>query len=224
MNKIIVANQKAYLTREGVQSFLNEFAGGEVIFCPSFPFLCLFNNHILGGQDIAASSELSATGEVTADQLKSLNCTYAIIGHSERRKFQKEDNEITNQKLLTTLNAGMTPILCVGETHEEYDLGLTRGVVKMQLDASLANANGEVIIAYEPVWAIGSGLTPTNEEIDDVVNFIKELYPSYKVLYGGSVKASNIAKLNEIHSVDGYLIGGASSKADELNEIVKSCQ
>lgn len=224
MTKIIVANQKAYLNKNDVETFLREFIGGDVIFCPSFPFLSMFDFYKLAAQDLAIGNDASATGEVTATQLRSLACDYVIVGHSERRKMQNETNQLVNKKLKTALEAELTPILCVGETKEEYGLGITEAVVNMQLKSCLEGSSNNVIIAYEPVWAIGTGLTPTNEEISKTVKFIKSLYPEFKVLYGGSVKASNIDELNKIEEIDGYLIGKASSSAQELNTIVKSCQ
>lgn len=224
MKKILVANQKTYLNKEEAEAFLNEFKEEGVIFCPSFPFLSMFNNHIIGAQDISKEESSSLTGEITASQLKSLGCQFAIVGHSERRQNEKEDNTTVNKKLLNAEASSLIPILCVGESKEDYDLAKTKEVVETQLRECLKDSTGELIIAYEPIWAIGTGVVPNNQEIKEVITYIKSLYPKYKVLYGGSVKASNIKELNQVEGVDGYLIGGASSIAKELSEIVKSCQ
>lgn len=225
MKKLIIANQKTYLNKTSVKEFINNFKyAQDIIICPSFPFISEYSNYLLGAQDISEEETNTQTGEITGTQLKSLNCRYVIVGHSERRAKQGESDELIKKKLINAQNSDLVPILCVGENKEEYEAKITDEVLGKQLSAALDNIEGELIIAYEPIWAIGTGLIPSNKEIYYVVQKIKAKYPQYKVLYGGSVNVNNINELIQIENVDGYLIGGASSDAEELNLIVKSCQ
>lgn len=225
MKKIIIANQKTYLNKNSVQEFLEKFKyAQDLIICPSFPFISEFSNYTLGAQDVSYEEINTQTGEITAAQLKSLSCAYVIVGHSERREKQGESDEVINKKVLNAQKAALIPVLCVGENKNQYESKITKEIVAKQLAKALKGANDNLIIAYEPIWAIGTGLVPRNDEIIEVVQSIKDLYPQHKVLYGGSVNINNIEELLEIDILDGYLIGGASSDADELNFIVKTCQ
>ncbi len=231
MRKILIANQKAYLDDFGLRNFLLNFPkNDEVIFCPSSLYFKDFLNASfnVGAQNMALDNSEAQTGELTAKQLLSLGIHYVIVGHSERRLKQKESDEEINLKLKHALANNMTPILCIGESKEEYEAKQTQEVLRKQLETNLAGLSGGLIIAYEPIWAIGSGYAPTNTEIEEVSKFIKDYCKerplSIKLLYGGSVKASNIDELNQIENVDGYLAGGASANVDEFTKIVKSCQ
>ncbi|MCL4135919.1 UNVERIFIED_CONTAM: hypothetical protein GTU68_032898 [Idotea baltica] len=138
---------------------------------------------------------------------------YIIIGHSERRKYHHEDGEFLKSKLKRAVDSGLKVIFCIGESEYEYRDGKTMGV----LESQLTGIESDIIIAYEPVWAIGTGLTPTVSEIDNVVSHLKKTYKT--VLYGGSVSSANIDEISDNTSVDGFLVGGASTKAEELKKI-----
>ena len=159
------------------------------------------------------------TGEVSAKQLRSYNVEYCLVGHSERRKYQNEtDNEIY-EKIIMLLQEHITPILCIGETKEERDNNKVEEVLDKQLN-KLLNINDEykeqIIIAYEPVWSIGTGIIPTNKEIEDTILYIKKKLPNNKILYGGSANEENIDTLKQISIIDGYLLGGLSLNIDKL--------
>jgi len=191
-------------------------------------------NISVGGQNIYFEKEGAYTGEVSADMLLSAGAKYVILGHSERRQYFKETDEIINKKIQTALNVGLLPIFCLGETLEEREAGKTFEVVRTQLEGGLNNTNSEkmlkITIAYEPVWAIGTGKTATKEQAQEVHKFIrnwlKEKYGmeiSEKVIiqYGGSVKPSNAAELMNQPDIDGALVGGASLDPDNFADIVK---
>ncbi len=240
--KLVVGNQKAYLQKSEVINFIektkSELCKNAVI-CPSSLYMEYFkenSSYILGGQNVAMLDTGTATGEITAKQLKEMNAKYTIVGHSERRANQKEDSEMLVGKIKRLYENEITSILCVGEGREVKEQDSTKDFVGKQLIDVLDNLTKEeiasLVIAYEPVWAISTGgapsVTPTNEEIADVVSYIKDLVNdkyevSLKVLYGGSVNSKNIETLNEITQVDGYLIGGASVKPDEFNYIMEKC-
>ena len=204
MKKLIVANLKMNLTLEEANDYLDIIKKNiidqlEIIICPSFPFLPLFKNkdYKLGAQNCYYLDKGSYTGEVSPLQLKTIGVSYIIVGHSERRIYFKENNELINDKLKAILKHNIKPILCIGETMEERLLHKTFIVLKKQLNEALKDIESDmltdIVIAYEPVWAIGSGKTPTSQEIAEVINYIKDLIKKeYKidniiVLYGGSV-------------------------------------
>ncbi len=236
MSKLIIGNQKMYMNREDVISFvemLKTVSCDDVIVCPSFPYLEYYKDVVkVGAQNVSTADNGAYTGEVSSSQLQSLNVPYCIVGHSERREYQKETDEEINQKINKLLEKNITPILCIGEKMEERQNKSTETVIKRELDADLKGLSTEtvekIIIAYEPIWAIGTGLTPTSEEIDDAMQFIKNYLKerlnvmNITVLYGGSVSEKNVDELNTIASIDGYLIGGASSKPDAFKYIIAS--
>jgi triosephosphate isomerase len=163
----------------------------------------------LGAQDCHAQAEGAFTGDIAAGMLKEAGCAYVILGHSERRRDHGETDAVIAQKLNTAQSAGLIPILCIGETLAEYEGGKTAEVLKRQL--ALIKADGTLIIAYEPVWAIGSGKTPKPAEIQAAHAVIKTvLGRDTPVLYGGSVNAANLAEIVAIPEVSGVLVGGAS--------------
>lgn len=188
----------------------------------------------LGGQDVSAHASGAYTGEVSAAMLKDLGCRYAIVGHSERRQYHAESDALVADKTRAALAAGITPIVCVGETLDEREAGRTEEVVKRQL-AAVIHANGhcisEVVVAYEPVWAIGTGKTASPEEAQSVHAVLRaqlkaatDLSARIKILYGGSMSAANAATLLAQPDIDGGLIGGASLKAQEFLKIIAVAQ
>lgn len=236
--KLVVGNQKSYLTKDAVIDFIEKTNCVDccnTIICPSFPFIDLFiekSNYIVGAQNVSNKGLGASTGEISAEQLSGLNVQYCIVGHSERRQNQNEDSSLLLEKINKLLESDIRPILCIGEKLDEKQNNITKDVVGKQLMDIYSNLTIEqlskIIIAYEPVWAIGSGLTPTNLEIEDTINYIKDLIKDKYdfdtlVLYGGSVSKKNIDELNTIDSVDGYLIGGSSTKCDEFLYIMSQC-
>ncbi|HED18735.1 MAG TPA: triose-phosphate isomerase [Gammaproteobacteria bacterium] len=213
-------------------------AGGtgdtQIAVCPPFVYIPLVSNLLagskvaIGSQDIADQEAGAFTGEISGAMLNDFSCTYAIVGHSERRALYAEDDELVARKFAAARKAGLTPILCVGETLEEREQGITEDVVARQLDAvikleSIA-AIGEAVVAYEPVWAIGTGKTASPQQAQDVHAFIRgklagldqAVADKVQILYGGSVKGSNAKELFSMQDIDGGLIGGASLAADDF--------
>ena len=214
----------------------------EIVVCPPFTSLSDVNeitmetNIKLGAQDVYWEKEGAFTGEVSADMLKNVGCEYCIIGHSERRQFFGETNEIVNKKLKVLLKENIKPIVCVGEKLEERKSGRTFDVIKDHVVNSLAGISKEdmsrTVIAYEPVWAIGTGVNATKEQAEEAHKYIRtllgqmhgdEVAKSVRIQYGGSVKPENIKELILQEDVDGALVGGASLKADSFVQLVKNC-
>jgi triosephosphate isomerase len=185
----------------------------------------------VGAQDVCAEAAGAYTGEVSAAMLKDIGCTHVIVGHSERRHWYHEDDALVARKLMAALAAGLSPILCIGETLEEREGQRTEAVVARQLDAVLLMSGVDrfagVTLAYEPVWAIGTGRTATPDQAQAVHQFLRgriaaqnaNIAGRLRILYGGSVKAGNAADLFSMPDVDGGLVGGASLNADEFYEI-----
>ncbi len=213
----------------------------DVLICPSFPLLPIVNDVVsgsniwLGAQNMYYEKKGAFTGEVSADMLKSVGCEWVILGHSERRHVFHEDDSLINKKVKSAIEQGLKPILCVGELLEERESGKTEEVVKRQVVEGLKEVSPEdtakIIIAYEPVWAIGTGKTATPEDADSIHSFIRDilrdLYNSkvsenMRILYGGSVKPENIDSLMAKDNIDGALVGGASLKADSFLRIINA--
>ena len=184
----------------------------------------------VGAQDVSAHASGAYTGEVSADMLKDLGCRYVIVGHSERRQYHAETDALVADKAKSALAAGITPIVCVGETLDEREAGRTEEVVKRQL-AAVIHANGhcisEVVVAYEPVWAIGTGKTASPEEAQAVHAVLRAQLKAatdqsarIKILYGGSMNAANAATLLAQPDIDGGLIGGAALKPQDFLKII----
>lgn len=220
------------LTLEEIKSYiqqLNEIKcqKNKLIVCPSYPYLSYFNgkNYSLGSQNVASEKMGAFTGEVSIEQLISLGIRYVIIGHSERRTHLKEDNDLIRKKLSLCFDYDVVPILCIGERLEEKEKRTE--VLKNQIDSALQELKlKDIVLAYEPVWSIGTGSTPAKEEIKNTLDWMKEyMMNDYsiecKVVYGGSVNRENIESLNQIEEIDGYLIGGASLKIEELKRIIE---
>ena len=237
--KLVIGNQKAYLNRSQVVDFIINTRDSKcenAIICAGYPYLDIYldnSKYMVGSQDVSVKGNGASTGEVTAEQLSSLGVTYSIVGHSERRSDNHETSEDFISKINNLFEYDIKPIFCIGENLEQREKNIEKDVVGKQIIEVFDELNVDIIetivIAYEPIWAIGTGKVPTNEEIDDIICYIKDLIQDkYEcrvlVLYGGSVNAKNIDELNKIESVDGYLIGGASTKADEFNYIMSKCE
>jgi len=211
----------------------------EVGVCPPYPYLGLAAARLAGSgigwgaQDVAAQADGAFTGEVSSTMLADLGCRWTLVGHSERRTLFGETDALVAAKVARALAAGLVPVVCVGETREEREQGDTEAVLSRQLDAvtgELAQAGGRFVLAYEPVWAIGTGLTATPSQAQSAHAFLRTRLvqadvsgaASVRVLYGGSVKASNAGALFALPDVDGGLIGGASLVGEEFLAIVRA--
>lgn len=225
-----------------IKRTLYDVAEIEIVICPPFTSLSDVNeiimdsNIALGGQDVYWEKEGAFTGEVSAGMLKNAGCVYCIVGHSERRQFFGETNETVNRKAKALLKEGLRPIVCVGEKLEERKANKTFDVVKDHVVNSLEHLTKEdmknVVMAYEPVWAIGTGVNATKEQAQEVHKYIRGLIKGMfdeetargvRIQYGGSVKPDNIKELISQEDVDGALVGGASLKCDLFNAIVMNC-
>lgn len=213
----------------------------EICVCPPFVYLAAVKNALgssnigLGAQDVYFEPKGAFTGEISCQMLKDIGCKDVIIGHSERRHVLGETDELINKKLLAAIEAGLLPIFCVGELLEERKAGKTAQVVKEQIQKGMARVTIEkakaVTIAYEPVWAIGTGINATPQQAQEVHLMIRQLVATLynedfaeqmRIQYGGSVKPDNASQIIAQADVDGFLVGGASLKADEFAAIVKA--
>lgn len=218
----------------GILAGAPEASNVHLLICPPYPYLASVATQIqgsrvsLGAQNVAEHESGAYTGEVAPAMLRDVGCRYAIVGHSERRSIYGETSAQVAAKFRAVLAAGLTPILCVGETLEERESGSTESVINEQLGAVLdlngIAAIGAAVVAYEPVWAIGTGMTATPEQAQDVHRHIRGLLAEHdaavaegvQILYGGSVKGDNAAGLFSMPDIDGGLIGGASLKAADF--------
>jgi triosephosphate isomerase len=242
-HKLVVGNWKMHGSRPANAELLAALLAGrpyaaDVAVCVPFVFLtetaaALAGSDLRwGAQDVSAHEQGAYTGEVSASMLAECGCRYAIVGHSERRAFHAESDEVVADKAQAALARGVTPIVCVGETLAQRDAGETEAVVKRQLSAvihRLAHCAGEIVVAYEPVWAIGTGRTATPEQAQQVHAVLRAQLQAatghgerMRILYGGSVKADNAAALFAQPDIDGGLIGGASLKAAEFIAICRA--
>jgi triosephosphate isomerase (TIM) len=244
---LVVGNWKMHATvtearalAQTIRDGLRQQRGAEVVLCPPFTALPIVaevlsgSSLTWGAQNCHWEDQGAFTGEVSARMLADLRCRVVILGHSERRQLARETDVEINRKVGAALRAGLQPLLCVGETAEERRQGLTFTVVEGQLRAGWAQLSSDEIgrcaLAYEPVWAIGTGLTATPTQAAEVHGFLrglvsevasKELAQSIRILYGGSVKADNAEALAQAADVDGALVGGASLQAQAFVEIVR---
>lgn len=212
----------------------------DIVVCPPFTHLTTINDVIegsniaLGAQNMYVTESGAYTGEISPTMLKDAGCTYVILGHSERREYFKESDEFINTKVKKALEHGLTPIICVGETLEQREQGITSDIVSTQVKGCLAGLSDsdmlKCVLAYEPVWAIGTGKTATDEQAQEVHALIRSLLvelfsdsvaSQIRIQYGGSVKPDNVAGLMSQPDIDGALVGGASLKADSFAQIVK---
>jgi len=202
----------------------------DIVICPSFPLLYPVAQKIMeieleiGAQDCHLEEKGAFTGDVSAETLKTVGCSWVIIGHSERRQHHSETNALVNKKAQAAHKAGLKTIICVGESPEVRKEGKTLELIKEQITKSLpSDASYEnTVIAYEPIWAIGTGKTATTQDIEEVHNFIASIKENVKILYGGSVNEKNAAEIFSTKNVGGVLVGGASLKADSFNKIIEA--
>ena len=223
---IVALNNKSNLNKEEFLNYQESLrkikSKSTLILCPTHLNINLFdlNSFQLGAQNVSKTKSGAYTGEISASDLKASNVDYTIIGHSERRQNQKETNEDIEEKIKQLFENDIIPILCIGETEKERKEGQTIEVLEEELSTATTSLTpaqkAKMIIAYEPIWAIGTGLIPTSEEIKDVFTHIKKSFPTTKVLYGGSANDKNIDTLKKIEEIDGYLLGGLSLKPDLL--------
>jgi len=225
----------------GLVKELSDVETVDVAVCPPFVYLqsvaaaLSASNIALGSQNVYFEGNGAFTGEISCDMLKDISCTYAIIGHSERRHVMGETDELINKKIAAAINGGLLPIFCVGELLEERQANKTNEVVAEQIKKGLEGLCGEgvqaVTIAYEPVWAIGTGLTATPEQAQEVHAMIRgllsemygdEIAQTIRIQYGGSAKPGNTAELMAQPDVDGLLVGGASLKVEDFAAMVKT--
>jgi triosephosphate isomerase (TIM) len=240
---VVVANWKMNMTLASVSKFVDDFGSesfsAEVVVCPPAPYLYLLDamkkqqnrSFSLGAQNVHAEKSGAYTGDVSAEQLLDVGCQYVIIGHSERRAIG-ESNDFIHQKVKQALGTGLIPILCVGETEEERKLGKTNSVVEEQVLSALQNIYdiSKVIIAYEPVWAIGTGQSAVPEQAQEVHQYIRSVLIKHfgvaarllPILYGGSAKPDNAKDYSAMSDIDGLLVGGASLKADDFKKIISA--
>jgi triosephosphate isomerase len=247
--KLVVGNWKMHgsLTQNGsllgaIKSGAAQLSRVDVAVCPPFPYLAQLRQELSasavkwGAQDVHQLEKGAFTGEVSAAMLADFACTYVIVGHSERRSIYGESSRLVAEKFAAAQKAGLVPILCVGETLEQRESGATEAVVAEQLDAVIelvgVQALRKSVLAYEPVWAIGTGKTATPEQAQAVHAFIRQRVAGHDaqvaqglvVLYGGSVKAANAAELFAMADIDGGLIGGAALIAEEFLAICRAGQ
>ena len=243
MRKIIAGNWKMNGKLENlleIKKISNEFARSkiEIVICPPFTLLSaaseLAKNVYLGAQNLHPESEGAFTGEISADMLVDLGVKYSIIGHSERRNEHNETNEIVARKVKISLEKNLQTIICIGETELQRKENSTLEILEQQLLESLANnTNSEkLIVAYEPIWAIGTGLIPEVSEISKIHDFLRvrlvELYGSnastIPLLYGGSVNGSNASEIFNVNNVNGALVGGASLSFEKFAPIIRAIE
>lgn len=247
---LVAGNWKMNLTRDsavalarGIAEKCQNAGGVDVAVCPPFVYLDAVRSTLqgsavrLGAQNMYHEPEGAFTGEISGKMLVDVGCTYVILGHSERRHILGETDQQINRKLLATLAQRLTPILCVGETLEEREAGKTQSVIHNQFAASLAELSpdqvGQIVIAYEPVWAIGTGRNATPQQAEEVHADLRRLLESrynakvasiVRIQYGGSVKPENAADLLSQPNIDGALVGGASLKVDSFLGIIAAAR
>ena len=242
LNQYVIANWKMNGTFVSMQTLLGELStasteykpnGERIIICPPYPYLQFVQNRLLelgwqlGAQNCSDQREGAFTGQVSAGILKDIGCRYVIVGHSESRLYNNETNALIAKKVQQCLEMNLTAILCVGETLEQYNNHQTHDVITTQLKEALPNhSDGLLMIAYEPIWSIGTGKVAANSNIIDVHQHIKDILNEYygekhiPVLYGGSVNAINAVDILKLQHVDGVLVGGASLKAQDFLQII----
>lgn len=242
---IIAGNWKMNMTPDEAKALVTELiplvkdAKAEVVVCPPYVDLAVVQpliagtNIKLGSQSIHWAAKGAFTGEISADMLKAFGVSYAIIGHSERRQYFGETDESVNARAKAAIAAGITPIICVGESLDQREAGETDAFVSGQTVAALKDISAadaeKLVIAYEPIWAIGTGKTATNEQANETVGVVraavasvygKETAEKVRIQYGGSMNPKNASELMAMPEIDGGLIGGASLKAEDFSKVV----
>lgn len=247
---LVAGNWKMHGSRESINALLRKImadydaaCGVELAVFPPYTYLqqvqeLLSNTPIRwGAQNVSSETSGAFTGEISAEMLQDFGCHYVLVGHSERRRLFGEDNLLVAMKFIRAAKTGLFPILCVGETLEEREAGNTEQVIQQQLLALLDISDGREqlrrgVIAYEPVWAIGTGITATPDQAQQVHAFIRKIIAKndenvaqqLRILYGGSIKASNAEAIFAMPDIDGGLVGGASLDAKEFIEITNLCK
>lgn len=236
---LVMGNWKMNGSAAALEKFLSEVLAStdevQAAICPPALYLRQASSAatlLVGAQDVSAQAGGAYTGEVSAAMLKDAGCHFAIVGHSERRDYHGESNQLVADKAAAAATAGITPVFCVGETLAQREAGEVEAVIAAQLAPLLAKPEvaAQVVVAYEPVWAIGTGKTASNEDAQAVHAFIRSQFASVdgkiaaalKLLYGGSVKPDNAAGLFSMPDIDGALVGGASLEADSFNQIIRA--
>jgi len=240
---LVVGNWKMHGSRASVEALLGSLVGGvaaspgaQAAVCPTYVHLaqaldlCAGSAIAVGGQDCSHMQSGAFTGEVSAEMLMDLGCDWVILGHSERRQYHAESDDLVAAKLTAAVQAGLKPIVCVGETREQREAGEAEAVVAAQLQGALAGqaSLAGLVVAYEPVWAIGTGLTASPEQAQAMHAFIRGRLDEIagvdalatRLLYGGSVKAANAAELFGQPDIDGALVGGAALVAEDFQAII----
>ena len=230
--KIIAGNWKMNGSRDALKTMINALQDTDsentIILCVPYTMLGLDGGRVyMGAQDVSQHEKGAYTGEVSAQMIADTGAKYVIVGHSERRQYHNETNDIVRQKAAAAIAFGLTPIICVGETMDEKQAGKTMAIIESGVRESIPTDARNVIVAYEPRWAIGAGLTPTDAEIATAHKLIADTLESMgmdgtPILYGASVKGTNAAQIMSIPNVDGVLVGGASLKPDDFIPIITS--
>ena len=246
---LVAGNWKMNGNRESAVELVDALVRGvedgvkaEVLVCPPFVYLAdvqraLRGSEIkLGAQSLCAEESGAFTGEIAASMLQDFDCTYVLVGHSERRALYGEDDALVARKFMAAIKQGLVPVLCVGETLEERENGVTTELIRRQLsavlDAAGIDAFAQAVVAYEPVWAIGTGKTASPEQAQAVHAEIRAILRTenariadlVRILYGGSVKASNAAELFAMPDIDGGLVGGAALDNEQFLSIIRAAQ
>ncbi|PLW83922.1 triose-phosphate isomerase [Kineobactrum sediminis] len=246
MRPLVIGNWKMHGSQASVESLLRELARpgeqlpADVVVCPSFVHLqqaiglCEGSPVEVGAQDCSAQDSGARTGDVSAAMLADLGCRWVIVGHSERRQYHAEGDELIAAKITAAISAGLNVVVCVGETRAEREAGDAHAVVAGQVRGALAGqaSLGGIAVAYEPIWAIGTGLTATPDQAQQMHAFIRAQLPGQKgvetnrvpLLYGGSVKPDNAAALFGQPDIDGALVGGASLDAGDFRHIIMAAE
>ena len=243
-NKLIAGNWKMNLTGVQIDALVSALskqhlpASVDVVLLPAFPYLTQVNALLLtgqlklGAQNICAQALGAYTGEVAGEMLRDVGCDYVLVGHSERRALFAESDQLVAEKFARAVLCGLKPILCVGETLPERESGAAFTVIKRQLDTVIAHFGiamfEHAVLAYEPVWAIGTGRTASPEQAQEVHAYLRSQIAAHsaklagliQILYGGSVKGANAKELLNMADIDGALVGGASLKASDFQEII----
>lgn len=247
---VVAGNWKMYKSNSEAEELVTELikktkeiVKTRIIVCPPFTALSLASdlasgsNLMIGAQNMYWEPHGAFTGEISSEMIKSAGATYVIIGHSERRRYFGETNETVNKKLKAAIDSGLNPIVCIGETLEERESGVTNDVVGNQVEKALAGISAgdirKVILAYEPIWAIGTGKTATPDQAQNVHKFIRnvigklydnEIAEEIVIQYGGSVKPDNATDLLSQPDIDGALVGGACLQAESFSSIIKAAE
>ncbi|MDR2427862.1 MAG: triose-phosphate isomerase [Endomicrobium sp.] len=236
MNKTVA---EAVSVVKALKSSIADVTDVEVLICPTFTVLYAVNNEVkgsninIGAQNLFWEPKGAFTGEISPTMVKGTGCSYVLIGHSERRQYFNETDETVNKKTKAALVAGLIPVICIGETLKEREQNITFKVIEKQIKEGLAGLTPQqaetIVIAYEPVWAIGTGKTATPDQAQEVHAFTRNVYSQMygdasqkvRILYGGSVNPTNVSDLMKQPDIDGGLVGGASLEAESFTKLVK---